>query len=188
MELRSLKVAFHHPSGLTEDLSTGISLLVLGFFPSAVAIVLIVISGFFWSSIMFTSFSNSFEISGMVAKLSWVSVISGVLCSGSVSVAGVLRNCSRLKGCIGRSVGLSPMMLWLRCSGNSSSDEGDRESSYSPKVTKVPFRVIVSVRWSSRFVEEARSHQLDFCYDFGGVMPIPQQSLESFVNAELKEV
>ena len=26
------------------------------------------------------------------------------------------------------------------------------------------------------------------CYDFGGVMPIPQQSLESFVNAELKEV
>ena len=25
------------------------------------------------------------------------------------------------------------------------------------------------------------------CYDFGGVMPIPQQSFKSFVNAKLKE-
>ena len=150
--------------------------------------MLIVISGFFWSSITFTSCSNSFEISGMVAKLSWVSVVSGVLCSGSVSTAGVLRNCSQLKGCIGRSVGSSLMMLQVRCSGNSSSDEGDGESLYSPKVPKVPFRVVMSVRWSSRFVEEVRSRQLDFCYDFGGVMPIPQQSLESFINAELKEV
>ena len=105
----------------------------------------------------FTSFSNSFEISGTVAKLSWVSVVSGVLCSGSVSAAaGVLRSCSRSKGCTGRSVGSSPMVLRERCSRNSSSDEGDGESSYSPKVPKVPFRVVVFVQWSSRFVEEAR--------------------------------
>ena len=111
-------------------------------------------------------------------------MVSGVLCSGSVSAAGVFHNCSRLKGCIGRLVGSSPMVLRVRCSGNSSSDEGDGESSYSPKIPKVPFCVIMSVQWSSCFVEEARSRQLDFCYDFGGVTPIPQQS---FVDAELKE-
>ena len=136
---------------------------------------------------MSTSFSNSFEISGIVAKLSWVSVVSGVLCSGSVSVAGVFRNCSWSEGCIGRSVGSSLMVLRVRCSGNSSSDEGDGESSYSPKIPKVPFRVVVSVRWSSRFVEEARSRQLDFCYDFRGVTLIPQQLFRSFVDAKLKE-
>ena len=136
---------------------------------------------------MSTSFSNSFEISGTVAKLSWVLVVSGVLCSGSVSVAGVLCNCSRSKGCTGRSVGSSPMVLRVRCSGNSSSDEGDGELLYSPKIPKVPFRVVVSVRWSSRFAEEARTRQLDFCYDFGGVTPIPQQSFKSFVDAKLKE-
>ena len=108
--------------------------------------MLIVISGFFWSGIMFMNCSNSFEISGAVAKLSWVSVVSGVLCSGSISAAGVLCNCSQLKGCIGRSVGSSPMVLRVRCSGNSSLDEGDGESSYSPKIPKVPFRVVVSIR------------------------------------------
>ena len=114
-------------------------------------------------------------------------MVSGVLCSGSVSVAGVFRNCSRSKGCIGRLVGSSLMVLRVRCSGNSSSDEGDGESSYSPKIPKVPFRVVVSVRWLSRFIEEARRRQLDFCYNFRGVTPIPQQSYKSFVDAKLKE-
>ena len=124
------------------------------------------------------SFSNSFDISGTVVKLSWVSVVSGVLCSGSISAAGFLRNCSRSKGCTGRSVGSSPMVLRERFSRNSSSDEGDGESSYNPKIPKVPFRVVVSVQWLSRFVEEARSRQLDFCYDFGGVTPNPLQSFK----------
>ena len=124
------------------------------------------------------SFSNSFDISGTVVKLSWVSVVSGVLCLGSISAAGFLRNCSRSKGCTGRSVGSSPMVLRERFSRNSSSDEGDGESSYNPKIPKVPFRVVVSVQWLSRFVEEARSRQLDFCYDFGGVTPNPLQSFK----------
>ena len=101
---------------------------------------------------------------------------------GSVSVAGVFRNCSRSKSCTGHSVGSSPMVLRERFSRNSSSDEGDGELSYSPKFPKVPFWVVVSVWWSSRFVEEARSRQLDFCYDFGGVTPNPLQSLKSFVR------
>ena len=94
----------------------------------------------------------------------------------AVSAAGVLRICSRSKGCTGRSVGSS------RFSRNSSSDEGDGESSYNPKVPKVPFRVVVSVQWLSRFVEEARSCQLDFCYDFGGVTLNPLQSPKLFVR------
>ena len=109
-------------------------------------------------------------------------MVSGVLCSGSVSAAGVFPSCSRSKGCTGRSVGSSPMVLRVRCSGNSSSDEGDGESSNSPNIPKFPFRVVVFVRWSSRFVEEARSRQLDFCYDFGGVTPNPLQSLKLFVR------
>ena len=109
-------------------------------------------------------------------------MVSGVLCSGSISVAGFLRNCSRSKGCTGHSVGSSPMVLRERFSRNSSSDEGDGESSYNPKIPKVPFRVVVFVQWSSRFVEEARSRQLDFCYDFGGVTLNPLQSLKSFVR------
>ena len=168
---------FNFNSPYRSGLSTVIS--ISGFFPSTVDIVLIVISGFFWSSITSTSFSNSFEISGTVAKLSWVSVVSGVLCSGSVSAAGFLRSCSRSKGCTGHSVGSSPMVLRERFSRNSSSDEGDGESSYSPKV---PFRVVVFVQWSSRFVEEARSRQLDFCYDFGGVTLNPLQSPELFIR------
>ena len=109
-------------------------------------------------------------------------MVSGVLCSGSVSAAGVLRSCSQSKDCTGRSVGSSPMVLQERFSRNSSLDEGDGESLYSPKIPKVPFRVVVFVQWSSRFVEEARSRQLNFCYDFGGVTPNPQQSLKSFVR------
>ena len=84
-------------------------------------------------------------------------MVSGVLCSGSVSAAGVLHSCSQSKGCTGCSVGSSPMVLRERFSRNSSSDEGDGESSYNPKIQKVPFRVVVSVQWSSRFVEEVRS-------------------------------
>ena len=74
------------------------------------------------------------------------------------------------------------MVLRERFSRSSSSDEGDGESSYNPKIPKVPFRVVVFVQWLSRFVEEARGRQLDFCYDFGGVMLNPLQSLRLFVR------
>ena len=55
-------------------------------------------------------------------------MVSGVLHSGSGSVAGALHNCSRSNGLSARSVGSSPMRLLVRFSGISSSDDGDGES------------------------------------------------------------
>ena len=137
---------------------TGILSLSLpsGFF-SSLTIVFIVTCGFLWSSTVSMRCSNSFVISGTVAKLSWVLVVLGVLCSGSGSVAGALCNCSWSNGLVVHSVGSSPMRLLVRCPGISSSDNGNSESSNSSYIPKVPLRVVVVVQWLSCFVGEVRN-------------------------------
>ena len=91
-----------------------------------------------------------------------MSVISGVLCSGSGSVAGALHNCSQLNGLGVRSVGSSPMRLLVRFSGISSSDNGDGESSNLSYIPKVPLSVIMVVQELSCFVREARDSSSAF--------------------------